>query len=43
MGIRCYSIDKTDPLKERMIKLKNNFEKINLIGVGGSSKVKLIY
>ena len=41
MGIRCFSFDKNDPLKAKMINLKNNFEKVNLIGIGGSSKVKL--
>ena len=40
MGMRCYSLDKSDPYKERIIKLKNNFEKVDLIGIGGSSKVK---
>ena len=29
-----------DPLTEKMSKLKNNIEKKNLIGTGGSSKVK---
>ena len=41
MGMRCFSFDKNDPLKAKMINLKNNFEKVNLIGIGGSSKVKL--
>ena len=40
MGTRCYTFDKNDPLKEKMIILKNNFEKVNIIGIGGSSKVK---
>ena len=40
MGTRCYTLDKNDPLKEKMIILKNNFEKVNIIGIGGSSKVK---
>ena len=40
MGTRCYTFDKIDPLKEKMIILKNNFEKVNIIGIGGSSKVK---
>ena len=39
--MRCFSFDKSDPLKSKMINLKNNFEKVNLIGIGGSSKVKL--
>ena len=39
MGIYCYSIDRKDPLTEKMSKLKNNIEKKNLIGTGGSSKV----
>ena len=41
MGMRCFSFDKNDPLKAKMINLKNNFEKVNIIGIGGSSKVKL--
>jgi len=41
MGMRCFSFDKNDPLKTKMINLKNNFEKVNIIGIGGSSKVKL--
>ena len=40
MGIYCYSIDRKDPLTEKISKLKNNIEKKNLIGTGGSSKVK---
>ena len=40
MGIYCYSIDRKDPLTEKMSKLKNNIEKKKLIGTGGSSKVK---
>ena len=40
MGIHCYASEKRDPIKEGMIKLKNKFEKENLIGIGGSSKVK---
>ena len=40
MGIYCYSIDRKDPLTEKMSKLKNDIEKKNLIGTGGSSKVK---
>ena len=40
MGTRCYTFDKSDPLKEKMFILKNNFEKVNIIGIGGSSKVK---
>ena len=39
--MRCFSFDKNDPLKAKMINLKNNFEKVNIIGIGGSSKVKL--
>ena len=40
MGIYCYSIDRKDPLNEKMNQIKNNIEKKNLIGTGGSSKVK---
>ena len=40
MGTRCYTLDKNDPLKEKMIILKSNFEKVNIFGIGGSSKVK---
>ena len=40
MGVHCYASEKRDPIKEGMIKLKNKFEKENLIGIGGSSKVK---
>ena len=40
MGINCYEANKRNPLKEKMVKLKNNFEKMYLIGTGSSSKVK---
>ena len=43
MGIHCYNFDdKRDHLKEKMIKLKKNFQKQNLIGIGASSKVNII-
>ena len=40
MGIDCNEVNKRNPLKEKMVKLKNNFEKKDLIGIGSSSKVK---
>ena len=40
MGLYCYSLEKKDPLNEKMNQIKNNIEKKNLIGTGGSSKVK---
>ena len=41
MGITCYEVNKRNNLfKESMVKLKNNFEKKDLIGIGSSSKVK---
>ena len=40
MGLYCYSLEKKDPLSDKMNQLKNNIEKKNLIGTGGSSKVK---
>jgi hypothetical protein len=43
MGIHCYNFDDNrDHLKEKMIKLKNNFQKQNLIGISASSKVNII-
>ena len=40
MEYDCYEVNKRNPFKEKMFKLKNNFEKKDLIGIGSSSKVK---
>ena len=40
MGISCYEVNKRNLFKEKMVKLNNNFEKKDLIGIGSSSKVK---
>ena len=40
MGINCYSDNGRNSSIQKMVKLKNNFEKKELIGLGGSSKVK---
>ena len=40
MGVRCYTSNEGDSTKDKMNKLKNSFEKKNLIGIGSSSKVK---
>ena len=40
MGNDSYEVNKRNPFKEKMFKLKNNFEKKDLIGIGSSSKVK---
>ena len=40
MGISCYEVNKRNLFKEKMVKLNNNFEKKDLMGIGSSSKVK---